>query len=96
MGSKSEQYFPIVEKYLSSGLSVKSFCESNGIKSGTLEYWKKRFRDEKKRKGFASVQIIQPGMRSEITIRYQDSTTIAFSSSINPSVIKQFLPTFCK
>ena len=44
----------------SSGLSVKSFCEEQGLNSWTLSYWRRRFRDleaKKAAKHFAPVLV---------------------------------------
>ncbi|MBU2752944.1 IS66 family insertion sequence element accessory protein TnpB [Acidithiobacillus thiooxidans] len=34
-----------VDRFLTSGLSVKNYCAQEGIAVGTLHYWRKRFVD---------------------------------------------------
>jgi len=50
----SEKYFPLIEKQLSSSLTVKEFCKANGINYKTLYYWKKKYREGKKAGGRVS------------------------------------------
>ena len=42
----SEQMFPLVEKYESSGQLQKDFCEHHDISIGTFQYWLKKYREE--------------------------------------------------
>ena len=51
MREVSEKYFPLIEKQLSSNLTVKEFCKANGINYKTLYYWKKKYLEGKKAGG---------------------------------------------
>ena len=42
----SEQLFPLVESYESSGQLQKEFCKSHGINIGTFQYWLSKFREQ--------------------------------------------------
>jgi len=98
---KSSQYFPLVEKYHSSGLTKKIFCDSHGIKPCTLDYWKKRYRDRNKpvqeeKKGFASLRVEEGKCDMTISIQYTDGTRLFFESSLDVNTIRQFIPAFNK
>ena len=51
MREVSEKYFPLIEKQLSSNLTVKEFCKANGINYKALYYWKKKYLEGKKAGG---------------------------------------------
>ncbi len=42
----SDQMFPLVESYESSGQLQKEFCEQHGITIGTFHYWLKKYRKQ--------------------------------------------------
>ncbi len=41
----SEQMFPLVERYESSGQLQKEFCKSHDINIGTFQYWLTKYRE---------------------------------------------------
>ncbi len=59
MRDLSEKYFPVIEQFLSSGLSATSFSKQHAIGIHTLNYWKKRYSDHGKvqQKGFTALAI---------------------------------------
>lgn len=97
MRDSSQKYFPIVERYLVSGLSAKAFGEQNGIHSHTLGYWKKRYLDQNKEqeKGFASVLVADIGA-NQISIEYADGTRLTFTCATDVLLLKQFIPALSK
>ena len=100
MREVSEKYFPLIEKQLSSNLTVKEFCKANGINHKTLYHWKKKYLERNK----ASVQAIKPGFtplsvvnvakETEFIIQYPDGTRLTLSGSSSVAMVKQFLPAF--
>lgn len=44
-----------------SGLTVKGFCQNQGIAPATYYYWRKKFKDERKRNGFIPLLIKPAG-----------------------------------
>lgn len=42
----SEQMFPLVKKYKSSGQRQKDFCKHHDINIGTFQYWLKKYREQ--------------------------------------------------
>jgi len=58
---RMNQWQKHVEALNSSKLSRRAFCEKNGLKVSTLDYWRQRLGDvkekEKKERGLISVQI---------------------------------------
>ncbi len=98
MRDQSAQYFPIMERFYASKLSVKAFSEQSGIKVTTLDYWKKRYRDKNKTsvKGFAALTVVEGTTSKGVTIQYVDGTRIMFEGDVNTQLLKELLPAFTK
>ena len=98
MRNLSEKYFPIVERFHSSNLSTKIFSERNGIKKSTLEYWKKKYRDQEKSSVKGFVPLLVEAKKSECfaVIQYADGTKLIFESATAVSLLKKLLPVFSK
>ncbi|MFZ5988870.1 MAG: IS66 family insertion sequence element accessory protein TnpA [Bacillota bacterium] len=93
------------EEYKKSGLSVKAWCEKNGIKSTTFHYWIKRFNNSEQKVTPAKVQfakvILQPdNTNNAVTnIIYESkkihlsygSYTIGIEDSFNPATLAELL-----
>ena len=43
----ADQMFPLVERYKSSGQTIKEFCVQHGLNEGTFHYWLKKYRAQK-------------------------------------------------
>mgnify|MGYP003416609661 FL=1 len=95
MRTSQEKYFPIIEKFMSSGLTAKAFSERNRINKNTLSYWKKRYRDQSKvqQKGFTALSITQIQSK-QISIEYADGTRLVFSDAVNAAVLRSLVPVF--
>ena len=93
MRNLEEKYFPIIEKFMSSGLTAKAFGERNRINKNTLVYWKKRYCDQSKadQKGFTALSITE---MEQIRIEYLDGTRLIFSGAVATTVLKSLLPVF--
>jgi len=101
MRDKSRAYFPLVEKFYSSGLTSKVFCKREGIGLSRLNYWKKRYRDSNKvrqveKKGFASLSVVESKSEGGVTIHYSDGTRLFFEKALDVAMVKQFIPAFNK
>jgi len=61
----SSQMYPIIENYLSSGLSQFDYCEANNLAQHVLSYWLRLYRERNNKKvpGFAQVEITQPSIQ---------------------------------
>lgn len=55
----SEQMFPLVERYESSGQQQKEFCRSHDINIGTFQYWLSKYREQKSNQSTGSFQQIE-------------------------------------
>ena len=100
MRELSEKYFLLIEKHLSSTLTVKEFCKANGINYKTLYYWKKKYLEGKKaggrvsKTGFTALSVADIATESEIIIQYADGTCLTLSGTTSAALVKQFLPAF--
>ena len=68
----SEQMFPLVEKYESSGQLQKDFCEHHDISIGTFQYWLKKYRleDPGKSHSFQEITVLPKSDNSGHESRY--------------------------
>jgi hypothetical protein len=99
MRDKSSQYFPLVEKFYSSGLTKRMFCERNSVKPCTFDYWKTRYRAKNKQRGkqgFTSLTVLAPKSESTVSVHYNDGTRLIFENGFDASMVKQFIPAFTK
>jgi hypothetical protein len=96
MRNRSEKYFPLIESYSTSGLSVKQFCEEHQLKECTYWYWKKKHQEQTKPsiKGFAPLLIEQKKSAAAVSIIYADGTRLVFENAVEASLLKQLLPAF--
>ncbi len=93
----SKYYFKLVEKFKSSGLTVKEFCRQNSLNNKTYYYWKKKY-ETQAGTGFLAVAIDKPlpVKVGTITIQYADGTCLVFEGNADASILKQLLPVFAK
>ena len=96
----SEKYFPLIEKQLSSSLTVKEFCKANGLNHKTLYHWKKKYLERNKasvqaiKPGFTALSVVDVAKETEFIIQYPDGTRLVLSGSSSAAMVKQFLPDF--
>ena len=58
---KEEKYRELILLQEDSGLTVKGFCQNQGIAPATYYYWRKKFKDERKGNGFVPLLIKPAG-----------------------------------
>ena len=98
----SEKYFPLIEKQLSSSLTVKEFCKANGLNHKTLYHWKKKYLERNKasvqaiKPGFTALSVVDVAKETEFIIQYPDGTRLTLSGSSSAAMVKQFIPAFNK
>lgn len=93
----SRYYFKLIEKIKSSGLTVKEFCTQHSLNNKTYYYWKKKY-ELHTGKSFLPVAIDARPQRDAagITIHYAEGTRLVFESTTDTSLLKEFIPAFCK
>ena len=102
MRELSEKYFPLIEKQLSSSLTVKEFCKANGLNHKTLYHWKKKYLERNKasvqaiKPGFTALSVVDVAKETEFIIQYTDGTRLVLSGSSSAAMVKQFIPAFNK
>jgi transposase-like protein len=102
MRELSEKYFPLIEKQLSSRLTVKEFCKANGINHKTLYHWKKKYLERNKtsgqaiKPGFTALSVVDVAKETEVIIQYPDGTRLILCGSSRAAMVKQFIPAFSK
>ena len=102
MRELSEKYFPLIEKQLSSSLTVKEFCKANGINHKTLYHWKKKYLERNKasvqaiKPGFTALSVVDVAKETEVIIQYPDGTRLILCGSSRAAMVKQFIPAFSK
>ncbi len=90
-----QQFSEIHSRYVSSGLSIRSFCQNEGISEAMFYYWKKKMKQLLTGEGIAgfvplvirdssggSLPMGEPGQRiveSSFEISYPNGTRLKFS-----------------
>jgi hypothetical protein len=87
-----------IEAFKSSGLTRRTYCEGNGIKLSTLDYWRQKLspsgRENKKvtEAGWIPLQISDDGPSSGIELRI-GRITIAVKPGFDPALLVDVLRT---
>ena len=85
---RAEQMFALVEKYLTSGLTQKAFCQQESITYSTFHWWVHQYRHRqrpqtKSKKSKASEFIaLQPTFSKNSPVPSQPTCTIEYPSGI--------------
>lgn len=68
----SEQMFPLVEKYESSGQRQKDFCNLHDIRIGTFQYWLRKYREEYSGRSsfFQEITVLPRSDSSRLEVRH--------------------------
>lgn len=82
--SKSDRMYEMLGRYQNSDQTQKEFCKTEGISVGTLQYWQRKYREEKTqtdKSGFHPIRVstsaIEPhAMGRCIMIRMRSGITI--------------------
>jgi hypothetical protein len=60
----SEEMFPLIESWESSGLTQEKFCRLHGLNLGLFGYWRKKYQQQFKQvptdTGFVPIKVSQP------------------------------------
>jgi transposase-like protein len=79
---KAAHMYPLVEAYLSSGVSQQHFCQANGIASSTFYYWLKKYRAENTAStGFLEVDTQPLGQEHSLELTYPNGVKLSVSGS---------------
>jgi hypothetical protein len=90
---RANQWRKHIEALNSSRLSRRAYCEKNGLKVSTLDYWRQRLGDvkekAKKDRGWISVQI-QDESESGVDLRI-GKITVTVKPGFNPALLTEVL-----
>jgi transposase-like protein len=82
------EWLEIVAKRESSGISIKTWCEQNGLNHSTYQYWARKFKDEKRE--WAKVDVPAATVSKEIKI-YCNKWTIIANEGVTVSLLTDVL-----
>ena len=75
----------LLASYAISGLSIKSFCQANGIPTGSFHNWQKRYGNHQKSSGFTPVSIGTSAML------FAEVNGIRLYQPVSPAYLKELL-----
>lgn len=85
----------MIERWQESGLSQKSFCEKESIKSYTFYYWYKRYRQQtqssESQSGFVKLKIEKPTIAASVEVLFPDGMRLLFNEPVSPDYLKALI-----
>jgi transposase-like protein len=88
---KAAHMYPLVEAYLSSGVSQQHFSQDNNIDSSTFHYWLKKYRTESTASASFMEVDVQPFRQERfLELTYPNGVKVSVSGS-DLSLISQLL-----
>ena len=98
---RTQDMFALIEKYLSSGLKQKQFCQQESIAYSTFQWWlhEYRHRDDKyapkkpSSKKFIKLPPLSPNVLSHhsYSIEYPNGITVHLSGPVDVPLISQLV-----
>ncbi len=89
---KPEEMFPVIEAYLKSGTTQKSFCAEYGIAISIFGYWLRRYRHERAASGgFIEVAPAGATDRPLVEVTYPSGVRLRIFSPVEPGYLERLL-----
>jgi guanylate kinase len=92
MRRTQDQMFSVVERWKSSGLSQKAFCESEELASSVFAYWHKKYKEQFQESASGFVEIDSHGT-DKVEICYPSGVILRLPE-VSVSTIKSLLGIF--
>ena len=95
---KREQMYQIIEAYEGSDLSIKAYCEQEGVDYQQFNYWKKKKIAEEtddKKEGFIRLKSLENKYPTEIELFYPNGIRAVFPSDICPKTLLLLIQSAC-
>lgn len=90
-----QQMSRMIDRWKSSGLSQKNFCEKESIKFYTFYYWYKRYRQEAQtsdsKHGFVKLKIEKSAAPTSVEIHFPDGVRLLFHEPIGSDYLKALI-----
>ncbi len=89
-----QQKFSMIERWRTSGLTQKAFCEQQSVRYYIFHYWYKRYREQhgasqKDASSFVKLQIAKPPASSgSVEVYYPGGMRIIFHEPVSSSYLK--------
>jgi transposase-like protein len=79
---RAAQMYPLVEEYLSSGVSQEQFCSSRGLASSSFHYWIKKYKAANQAPaGFVAVNTHAMEPEASMELTYPNGVKLRVESS---------------
>lgn len=90
----SQEMYPIIEAYKSSGQTQRDFCTARGINAGVFHYWLSRYRGEQASMGVGFEEIAPPAIgaaEAGIVLEYPNGIRVRLGSGTSASYVRSLL-----
>jgi len=102
LAERRQMRFATIEKYLSSGLTQKQFCQQEHLTYSTFQLWLKKYRQEnsdaalkqKRNKGFIPLTFTSSATKFDepyYIIEYPNGVVLRVSRTIEPQTLIQLI-----
>ena len=87
----SETMYPLVEDYLSSGLSQEQFCDNQPVTVSTFGYWVRKYKQENQESAPAGFIALNPTVPSgQAEVFYPNGVRVVLSS-VNVQLLRELV-----
>jgi hypothetical protein len=90
--------FSVVERYQSSNLTQKAFCETEGLALSTLQYWISSYREYHQRDSGPSEAFVElkppsqiPSSDTAIVLGYPNGVTLTLDKGVELTFLRELI-----
>lgn len=88
---KRAHWTSVIEQQKQSQLSIKQFCEGNGINYQTFFYWSKRLRTPETVQTLQPIEFDEPRHSLSVVLFFTNGIRAELPAALSPAQIKQWV-----
>ena len=88
--------FQLIEKWKAGTLTIKVFCQQQGIANSVFHYWNRKYKQSKQKSkgGFIPIEVqpaVEPLPSPVIEITFPNGLVLKLPATMEVSLVKQYL-----
>lgn len=99
---RAQEMYPVIERYLTSGLTQRAFCQQEGLSHSTLQWWLHKYRQDHgplpergvstpERRGFVSLKVGSPASSGQCVIEYPNGVIVRLSGRLEGAFLRELI-----
>jgi hypothetical protein len=98
LSARAQEMFPLIKKYLASGLSRRAFCEQEKLTFPTFHYWRRKYATHQREKEtpagshaeFIPLRVV-PKTSTPWIIEYPNGVILRLPATVDIEVVAQLI-----